>query len=151
MSSKPPSTAASVDQLVDVVMEFAHTMRKHFSEAHAGGSNMLQVHALGLVEEGGGMTVGALAKALHVTAPSASVFVGRLVRRGFLRRARTAKNRKLVHLHLTPAGRALVRRERAKCTGAMRDVFSLIPEEQRRHASAMFADLCLVLRQSPPR
>ena len=151
MSPKASPQAPSVDQLVDVVMEFARAMRKHFADTHAGGSNMLQVHALTLLDEHGGMTVGALADALQVTAPSASVFVGRLVRRGLLQRVRTAKNRKLVHLRLTPAGRALVRREKAKCTGAMRSLFALVSPEQRRHACTMFSDLCAAMRHSPPR
>lgn len=150
MPRQKASSAASVDQLVDVVMDFARTMRKHFSDAHESGTNMLQVHALGLIEDQP-MTVGSFAAALGVTAPSASVFLARLVRRGLVRRSRSSKNRKLVHLHLTPAGKALVRRERTKCTGAMREVFALIPEEQRRNACSMFADLCTVLRHSPPR
>jgi len=67
--------------------------------------SMGQLHALATVHERGATTVGALAEALSISAPSASAIVDRLVERDMLLRERSEDDRRTVRLSLTEGGR----------------------------------------------
>ncbi|HXA28965.1 MAG TPA: MarR family transcriptional regulator [Candidatus Angelobacter sp.] len=67
--------------------------------------SMAQLHVLATLHEQGDMTVGALAEALSISAPSASAVVDRLVERDLVRRERSADDRRIVRLSLSDAGR----------------------------------------------
>ena len=51
-----------------------------------------------------------LGHALDMSAPNLAVTLDRMVDRGWIERVRSTKDRRAVHLHLTPAGQDLVRR-----------------------------------------
>ena len=51
-----------------------------------------------------------LGQALDISAPNMAVTLDRLVERGWVERVRSTKDRRAMHIHLTPAGRELVER-----------------------------------------
>lgn len=67
--------------------------------------SMAQVHVLATLHQHGDMTVGALAEALSISAPSASTLADRLVERGLVGRERCEDDRRTVRLSLSPSGR----------------------------------------------
>jgi DNA-binding MarR family transcriptional regulator len=67
--------------------------------------SMAQLHVLATLHEQGDMTVGALAEALSIAAPSASALVDRLVERDMLRRERCEDDRRTVRVSLSDSGR----------------------------------------------
>ena len=51
-----------------------------------------------------------LGEALDISAPNMAVTLDRLVERGWVERVRSTKDRRAMHIHLTPGGRLLVER-----------------------------------------
>jgi DNA-binding MarR family transcriptional regulator len=72
--------------------------------------SMAQVHVLATLHEHGEMTVGALADALSISAPSASSLADRLVERDLLQRRRNEDDRRSVRLSLSPTGERFTER-----------------------------------------
>ena len=86
-----------------------------------------------------GLRQGGLHPAVRLTQPSLSRAVARLERRGWLRRARSADDRRGVIVSITPAGRDLLRRAAAVHAQTIRE-FLLDPlsqDEQGLLASAL--------------
>lgn len=69
--------------------------------------SIAQLHLLATLNERGPTTVGALADALAISAPSASSIVDRLVERGTVDRVRSTEDRRQVLVSLSEAGRRL--------------------------------------------
>ena len=98
--------------------------------------NPLQIHALFIVEERKGLTMTELAEALHVSSPSATSLVNRLVKFGWISRGHDAKNRKLVRVQLTAEGKKFLKRKHQERHAIMMELFGfLTPEEQETLAS----------------
>jgi DNA-binding MarR family transcriptional regulator len=68
----------------------------------------LQLRCLLAVEEHGFLTPSAIARHVHVSPSSVIGILDRLEAKGFVRRQRGVKDRRLVHVSLTDSGRALV-------------------------------------------
>jgi DNA-binding MarR family transcriptional regulator len=51
-----------------------------------------------------------LGEALDISAPNMAVTLDRLVERGWVERVRSTKDRRAMHIHLTPGGKLLVER-----------------------------------------
>ncbi|MSR86879.1 MarR family transcriptional regulator, partial [Candidatus Peribacteria bacterium] len=66
------------------------------------GANLLHIHSLFLISEQEGLTMKEIAKSLHITSPSATSLVNRLVDMKWVGREHDTENRKLVRLRLTP-------------------------------------------------
>lgn len=66
-----------------------------------------QLHVLSTLNERGPTTIGALADALCISAPSASTIVDRLVERGAVERIRSTEDRRQVVVSLSEQGRRL--------------------------------------------
>ncbi len=88
--------------------------------------NPSDVQTLIYVEEHDGCIARDVSDFLGVPPTSVTTIIDRLVRRDYLSRSRTEKNRRVVVLSLTVAGR---------------EILEKILEEQRRHCSAMLAIL----------
>lgn len=64
---------------------------------------------LALVHHNPGLTGGQLATALAVTPSNITMWIDRLSRRGFVEREPHARDRRSLHIHITPAGADVVR------------------------------------------
>ena len=78
-------------------------------------------------DEGEGVTPTALTRKLLVTGGNVTVIVSRLTRDGLVERRRGVKDRRTVHLRLTPRGRALVERELPRHRAAVAELLSGVP------------------------
>ena len=84
---------------------------RHFANALVGGPSQAldltipQMHALMVVQERGQVTIKELAKALYVSAPSASAMVERLVEEGMVSRQQSQADRREVAVRTTAKGR----------------------------------------------
>ena len=119
--------------ILDSMHEIHRIMRRRmafFDREH--GINFQQIFGLSIVAEHEGLTMKELADQLHVTSPTATVFVQRLVRLGWIKRHADRTNRKLVRLRLTPKGRALLNRMmRARRAMLQKVIAALSPKDQR--------------------
>lgn len=127
-----------IDRITELMVEFPRLMHRrmlHTCRQNAV-ANMLQIHALAHLHEQEGMTMTELAKILQVSSPSATSFVNRLVKTGWVERSSDVKNRKLVRLHVTPAGERVLQHTRQ----ARNDVFAEILQ-------ALTTEECLAFEQ----
>lgn len=70
--------------------------------------SMPQLYILVTLQELGPMSVSALAHLLRISTPSASSIVDRMAEHGFVERTRVAVDRRVVHVQISPQGRATV-------------------------------------------
>jgi DNA-binding MarR family transcriptional regulator len=130
-------TPDSIDRLIDSTWEFGRVMRRMMLGGQHGDTriNPLHIHALFLVAEKPGTTMKEFATGMHVTSPSATSMVNRLVRLKWVKRGHDKVNRKLVRLQLTQEGKRVLREKDAKRRSILRGIFGLLtPSEQRQLA-----------------
>ena len=84
------------------------------------------------------LTLKHAAELVHVSLPAASRMVDELVRREFVERHEDAEDRRMKRVHLTDAGRAVIRRlNAARLAGLQQFVESLTDDERRKLAAAL--------------
>ncbi len=98
-----------------------------------------QLRVLKLVARTNARRIGDVADFLAVSNAAASKAVDRLVRRGLVRRAEAAADRRAVELSLTPDGRALLAQYEAATTHVLKEVFGSLPQN-RLEETANFLD-----------
>lgn len=103
--------------------------------------NPMQVHGMLVIAEHPGITMKELAEHLHVTSPSATSFVDRLVKQKWVTRSSDPRNRKLVRLNPLPAGVAALDRAVAEHSAAMRDVFLLLSDDDQAQFERVLKNL----------
>src|SRR5206468_2258842 len=84
------------------------------------------------------LTLKAGAELVHVSLPAASRLVDDLVRRGFVERNEDAQDRRMKRVHLTDAGRSVIRRlNAARLSGLQRFAQTLTAAERGSLAQAL--------------
>jgi DNA-binding MarR family transcriptional regulator len=128
--------------LVDLTFEFSRLLRQQADGSDAAHTvNMLRAHALTIIRETPDMTMTELSRTLRVSASSATSFVDRLVREGWVKRSQDKANRKLVHLRLTKAGEAALARCAASRKQMLRHLLSLISTEDQQCLRRILSNL----------
>ena len=116
------------DQLRPVLLRLARNLRK---ETEALGVTSHQVTLLWLVRSRPGLSLRELAEAEGISAPSLSGHVDRLEAAGLLRRVRSTEDRRRVGLELTPEGRSILKRVRARRTTWLADRLDRLSDHDR--------------------
>jgi len=116
------------DQLRPVLLRLARNLRK---ETEALGVTSHQVTLLWLVRSRPGLSLRKLAEAEGISAPSLSGHVDRLEAAGLLRRVRSTEDRRRVGLELTPEGRSILKRVRARRTTWLADRLDRLSDRDR--------------------
>ena len=96
-----------------------------------------------------GLSLRELADAEGISAPSLSGHVDRLETAGLLRRVRSEDDRRRVGLELTPDGRAVLRRVRARRTTWLADRLAHLSDEDRERVEAALPALRRMLEPRP--
>jgi DNA-binding MarR family transcriptional regulator len=89
-----------------------------------------QLRVLKLVARTNARRIGDVADFLAVSNAAASKAVDRLVRRGLVRRAEAAADRRAVELSLTPEGRTILAQYEAATNQVLKEVFGGLPQDQ---------------------
>ena len=100
-----------------------------------------QLRVLKLVARTNARRIGDVADFLAVSNAAASKAVDRLVRRGLVRRAEAAADRRAVELSLTTEGRTLLAQYEAATNEVLKDVFGSLPPEQLEQTAAFLDQL----------
>ena len=98
-----------------------------------------QLKVLKLVARTNARRIGDVAGFLAVSNAAASKAVDRLVRRGLVRRAESAADRRAVELSLTPEGRTLLAQYEAATAEVLKNVFGTLPPD-KLESTAVFLD-----------
>ncbi|GGJ97252.1 hypothetical protein GCM10010123_29070 [Pilimelia anulata] len=126
-----------LDGLLDLLRR-AHA--EPVSRATAGTLRRLAAH--------GPQRLSALAAAEGVTQPGMTQLVSRLERAGLAERVPDPADGRAVRVHLTPAGRAAVRRRRAERAAALRALLTTLPPADHDALSAALPALDRLARAS---
>ncbi len=98
----------------------------------------------------GAVTLGELAELERVASPTITKVTGILQERGLVEKVTDATDRRFVRVELTPEGRALVERSRARKTAWLaRQLQGLPPDELERLAAAADVREHLTARKAP--
>ena len=101
------------------------------------GLTVPQLVCLGALQSGGAATPTSLAEQVSLSKGTVTGIVDRLERAGLMRRERTAKDRRVVTLVLTDAGRQVVERAPSPLHDRLSDRLDELPEENRQVISAV--------------
>lgn len=124
MSTSPPS--AKVLRQFRIVF---NAVKSHFQQVEKqAGVGGAQVWALSVVVETPGIGVSALAQAMDIHQSTASNLVKALMGRGLLVSTRDAQDRRVMHLHVTDAGRAVLESAPGPWAGVLPDALARLDE-----------------------
>lgn len=140
--SKKTAGSASLDGLVESTFEVSRAMRHEMERAMENREfNLLQFCSLMFIAEHDGATMSDLARQLHVASPTATAFITRLVRQGWVKRRHDRINRKLVRLSLTPKGKALLAAKMKDHQKVVRGILGLLSETELRQLHSLHQKL----------
>jgi DNA-binding MarR family transcriptional regulator len=137
-----------VDRIMGATLGISRTLRQKMACKADEHGNMLQIHALVHIREKEGMTMKEMADYLKITSPSATSFVNRLVKLGWVQRITDAKNRKLVRLKVSPAGMRMLESKMAERKAEMRQVLSLLPSQDQKDLARILSTLSTALESA---
>lgn len=121
-----------IDRLIESTYDFGRIMRQLMIGRLGGkGENMLHIHALFVISEQEGLTMKEFAKSLHVSSPSATSLMNRLVKMQWVERMHDEANRKLVRLWLTPLGKRVLREKNERRRDVLRHVFGFLTASEQ--------------------
>lgn len=100
-----------------------------------------QLRVLKLVARTNARRIGDVADFLAVSNAAASKAVDRLVRRGLVRRAEAASDRRAVELSLTSEGRAVLAQYEVATNQVLKEVFGTLPPEQLQETAEFLDEL----------
>jgi len=129
-----------------VLLRLARNLRL---ETEALGVTSHQATLLRLVQSRPGLSLRELASEEGISAPSLSGHVDRLEAAGLLRRVRSSDDRRRVGLELTPEGRTLLRRVRARRTSWLADGLARLTDEEREGLERSLPALAAILEPRP--
>ena len=128
------------------LLRLARNLRR---ETEALGVTSHQVTLLWLVRYRPGLSLRELAEQEGISAPSLSGHVDRLEAAGLLRRVRSSDDRRRVGLELTPEGRTLLKRVRARRTTWLAERLALLSDDERERIERRFPRCYALLEPGP--
>ncbi|MCC6219471.1 MAG: MarR family transcriptional regulator [Aquabacterium sp.] len=124
-SESEPDSVALTPQAAIVLRQFRvvfNAIKSHFQRVESqSGLGGAQLWALSIVSRHAGTEVGALAHAMDIHQSTASNLVRALVKKGLIRSARDDEDRRVVHLHATAEGEALLANAHGPFAGLLPD------------------------------
>lgn len=140
------SSLELAEELRPALLRLARNLRR---ETEALGVTSHQVTLLWLVKTRPGLSLRELADEEGISAPSLSGHVDRLESAGLLRRVRSSDDRRRVGLELTPEGRALLKRVRARRTTWLAERIAVLSDDERERLEAALPTLYALLEREP--
>lgn len=136
-----PSRPDTIDTLIGSTLEIGRAMRHRVFCNTKDGLHPGQLHAMFVISEHPGMTMKELASALHITSPSATSLVNRVVQLGLVQRKHDTKNRKLVRLRLSKKGAGLLHRKHEERNKSLRELFGMLSVSEQTQLSSIHQKL----------
>jgi len=127
-----PSAEACARQILDLVPRAMRFLRQEMRSGRGAGLSVPQFRVLAYLARNPGASLSTLAGFIGISGPTASTMVGRLVRRGLVRRSGDPTERRRVMLTATPAGSTLLERSRARARARVTDRLRVFSEAQLR-------------------
>lgn len=113
----------------DILREF---LKKQTKEIAQGNISLPQILILDTLKDRAAMRMGELAKYLSVTMAATTGIVDKLVRNGFVIRAGSLHDRRIVNISITPKGRKVVEKYNQARQKTIIDIFANLSVSDRR-------------------
>lgn len=137
------------EHIMGAALGISRMLRKRMScKIGDSDANYLQMHALMHIREHEGMTMKELATHMQITSPSATSFVNRLVKLGWVERVTDAENRKLVRLKVSKVGDSMLHTQMKSRKEDMRSVLSLLPAKDQEELARILSSLSDALQRT---
>jgi len=141
-----PFELEGVDELSSRVFRaFMRTLRLHrqlmMRMMAEHGAHPGQAMCLHLLEANDGITQRDLAEALHLARPTVSRMLRGMEAAGLVDRSPDARDQRLTHVHLTPAGRDLATELRSVAAAHVNETIGSLPEHDRAELARLLEDL----------
>jgi MarR family transcriptional regulator, organic hydroperoxide resistance regulator len=143
----------ATDQFTAAWETFFRTTRRLRSRAGKQpleGLSVPQYHLLEALRDADELTVGVLAEAAGVAAPTATRMLDCLARDGYVARRHSEEDRRSVLVSLTPSGRVAVQAAHEQINAFRRRVFDSLEPAEREQAAALLTRLSEVLEEQMP-
>lgn len=127
-----------------------HLLRRLRRQDEAMGLSPARASALSVVVFGGPVTIGDLAHAEHVSAPTMTRLVVGMERDGLVRRENDARDGRIVWLKPTTKGTRILHEGRRRRVAALADALATLPDRDRQ-TLASAAEILEHLLQAAPR
>lgn len=147
----PKILDAKDDSIVAVIADVAEAIRlgvrKYNAENDSEDARELclltitQLHYLHMIDTRKGITGTELAKEFNVAKPTVTNVVGRLVDNGYVRKKKSAKDKRVYFLYLTEKGRHLLSVERQGYYNYAEKVMSMLSPEEADQLCNLFGKL----------
>lgn len=146
----PPPADAHREQAMAVLQQFRFifkSVKKHFQwvEQETGVSGS-QLWALAQIAATPGIRVTELARALAIHQSTASNLIDKLVQRKLIRRERRGSDQRVVRLHPTRPGLAIVAKAPRPIEGVLPDALMRLPEADLLKLDAMLKGVTQLMR-----
>ena len=141
------SPEALADRLRPLLLHLNRDLRR---EALPMGATVGQIALLAAIREQPGLGLRELASRERMSAPAMSGYVDRLEEAGFVVRGPVEGDRRRVGLHLTDAGRRLLRSTRKLRTAWLAERMRCLSDDQLRALQAALEPLALLTRDERP-
>lgn len=136
------------ESIISLWMDVGRMLQQHMMSMFKDKAvNPLQLHAVHLIMEHPGMTMKEFAGYLHVTSPSATSLVNRLVKQKLVIRKADPRNRKLVRLHVGAAGSKKVQSHLNEFRKGLGTTLSLLSAEDQRDFARVLGNLRAALNK----
>lgn len=114
--------------------------------------NLHQIFALALLQEHTNMIMKDFANEMFIAAPSATTFVDRLVKLGWVKRMFDKKNRKLVRITITASGRRILEKKKKEASALMTQLITrAIPTADQQHLLGILRQLLAEIHAVTPK
>jgi DNA-binding MarR family transcriptional regulator len=140
------------DAVVDAVLTASRTLiavAEQSLGSAAEETTLAQYRALVVLASRGPQRVVDLARALHVTPPTAGRMCDRLVRKGLVRRHRARADRREVQVTITAAGRNVVDQATARRRELLTEILSQLPAGRQAAVAAAFRSFAAAAGEVP--
>jgi len=94
------------------------------------GISISQCHILDVVAEGGDLTMQQLARRMFKSISTMTRVAGQLVRKGYIKRRQDPEDRRVVHVSITPQGKAILSAIQRDMVETQKAILHVIPERE---------------------
>ena len=121
------------DELIRIMPQIIRGMfRKQTDPLVAGEISVPQYLTLDLIAAHSSLKMNDISKALNRTLPATSGLINRLYKMGLVKRIYDKMDRRVIHIILTPKGKALLKRLKAARIKAIKSIFSQLNARERK-------------------
>ncbi|MEI7451641.1 MAG: MarR family transcriptional regulator [Candidatus Falkowbacteria bacterium] len=121
------------DDLIGLIFNIGQSLREKVHAKHSSDDcSFMHMHTLHFVKDRDGATMRDVANLLHITPPSATSLVNALVKKGFIKRATDANDRRTVKLQITKDGINLLKKSFKKKSAIIEQNINKLSEVEKK-------------------